>query len=248
MQVPQQICEDFCRLTKTHLGAVLDKCGSQGPEVGPLLHVLQKTIEFEQELGDRFAEQVVVDESTGEVVETEVTELSDLYEELQGVDTTTTAGIRKKYELLRKIETQEGAANTTTASVSNTVTRPSTKFRGLISIVFEQYMSVYINAEERNMRQMIARAVSEEKWGVGDSFTKVLDSSAQLFLGIKKSLQRCVAINKVPKTYPLFECDGWLSQPRPLSDLHHQVFCACLQDYADALRSRVTESGISVAC
>eukprot|EP00656_Telonema_subtile_P028044 TRINITY_DN3029_c0_g1_i1.p1 TRINITY_DN3029_c0_g1~~TRINITY_DN3029_c0_g1_i1.p1 ORF type:complete len:344 (-),score=59.14 TRINITY_DN3029_c0_g1_i1:67-1098(-) len=91
----------------------------------------------------------------------------------------------------------------------------------------DRYMGVYINAEERNMRQMINRAVSEEKWGVGDSFTKVVDSSAQMFLGIRKSLQRCVALNKA----------------RPLYDMHNQVFCSCLQDYADALRARVTMPG-----
>eukprot|EP00658_Telonema_sp_P-2_P033829 TRINITY_DN24753_c0_g1_i2.p1 TRINITY_DN24753_c0_g1~~TRINITY_DN24753_c0_g1_i2.p1 ORF type:complete len:346 (+),score=48.31 TRINITY_DN24753_c0_g1_i2:185-1222(+) len=91
----------------------------------------------------------------------------------------------------------------------------------------DRYMSVYINAEERNMRQMIGRAVDEEQWGDGDSFTQYLDSSAQMFLGIKKSLQRCVSLNKA----------------QPLSDIHEQVFCACLQDYADALRARVTLPG-----
>merc|ERR1719272_1289941 len=50
-KVPSKMCEDFCRVTKTHLTAVLDRTGPGGPDVAVLLHVLQKTIEFEQELG-----------------------------------------------------------------------------------------------------------------------------------------------------------------------------------------------------
>ena len=198
-KVPQKICEDFCRVTNSHLQKVLKNSGD-GPEVGPLLHVLQKTIEFEQELGERFSEEVVVDENGEEIEEAEDSEVNDLTAELQNLDTTSTAGIRRKYELMRKIETMQKNVQHSVSSTATIITRPSTQFCGTVSNVFEQYMEVYISAEETNMRQMIRRAVSEEKWEIGESFTKVVDSSAQMFLGIRKSLQRCIALNKVALT------------------------------------------------
>jgi len=217
--VPQKICEDFCRLTRSHLKTVLEKAAAAGGDqfVGTLLHVLQKTIDFEQELGDRYQEEAEEEEAEGPNIE----QMDELEQELQSLDTTSTQGIRRKYELLRIMESRQPGE----ARVPKEKTlKPSLRYRGLISDVFENYLDYYISAEEKNMRAMVLETVRKESWMPQDSITKFLDSSAQMFLAIRESLKRCHALNK----------------PQAMYDLHQRCFRMCLQEYANALKAHVS--------
>jgi len=222
--VPQKICEDFCRVTRSHLKTVLEKQAEQENFVATMLHVLQKTLEFEEELGERYQDETLEEEDM------EGGEDEELDAELTALDTTTTVGIRRKYEILR-IKEQRQASMTEGGKVEiapgEGIRRPSKRYRGLISDVFEKYLDFYISAEEKNMRAQIVDFVKKESWIPNDSFTKVLDSSAQMFLAIRESLKRCLALNKEQVMY----------------DLHQRCFRMCLQEYADALEARIERGG-----
>jgi len=191
--------------------------------VGTLLHVLQKTIEFEQELGERYQEEGRPDGVMGDVND------SELDAELKELDTTTTVGIRRKYEILRIKESRQ-AEEARTSEVAG-VLQPSVRYRGLVSDVFEPYLDYYISAEEKNMRATVLAMVQKETWAAAeDSFTKVLDSSAQMFLAIRESLKRCLNLNNEQAMY----------------DLHQRCFRMVLQEYVNALKARI-ERGANMA-
>ena len=175
--VPQKICEDFCRVTRSHLKTVLEKQADNENFVATMLHVLQKTLEFEEELGERYPEETHTEEESGAAAD------EDLDAELKTLDTTTTMGIRRKYEILR-IKEQRAAAG---PGLGEGIMKPSKRYRGLISDVFEKYLDFYISAEEKNMRAQIVDFVKKETWVPNDSFTKVLDSSAQMFLAVRQT-------------------------------------------------------------
>jgi hypothetical protein len=82
-------------------------------------------------------------------------------------------------------------------------------FRGTISSCFEPYMGVYVSLEEATLLELVEKQVLDESWEAEPgSQSKILTSSTQVFLHIKKSLKRCTALTRSQTLFNLFKVRG----------------------------------------
>eukprot|EP00300_Choanocystis_sp_HF-7_P004984 c13815_g1_i3.p1 GENE.c13815_g1_i3~~c13815_g1_i3.p1 ORF type:complete len:998 (+),score=255.91 c13815_g1_i3:1-2994(+) len=203
-QVDLQLCEDFIDVTAKHLKDILEH-EKATLDVGVFMHNLEKTVQFERELEQRFTLDTEDEVSKTETPKLDVEQPSG---DVQGTDV-----IRLRYQEFKKQSNKpkphrEGPG------------RPKVqrKWNG-ISQTFEPYMNLYIENEDKNLQQTVVKLMSQETWVIPDgTMPKVIQSSTNLVLNIKKVLRRCSSYTRGPKLLSL-----------------HMVFKKTLTSYAEQL-------------
>ncbi|GLT77993.1 hypothetical protein SLA2020_495440 [Shorea laevis] len=192
--VPYRLCIQFCKKTRKQLEEILDNL-KEKPDVGALLLALQRTLEFEDELAEKFGGGARSMEIGNEIEEIG-----------RGKNTSQSAlDIRKKYE--RKLAAHQGAGTEEKDGKKDlSVPGAGFNFRGIISSCFEPHLTVYVELEEKTLMENLEKLVQEETWDIEEgSQNNVLSSSMQLFLIIKRSLKRCSALTKNQTLFNLFK-------------------------------------------
>ncbi|KVH90310.1 Vps53-like, N-terminal [Cynara cardunculus var. scolymus] len=157
------LCIQFCKLTRTQLEDILENL-KEKPDVGTLLMALQRTIEFEEELAEKFGGS-----GSSRNVTTD-------FEETDKADQTV-LDIRKKYE--KKLAAHQGNQDD---DKDLAVPGAGFNFRGIISSCFEPHLMVYVEFEEKTLMDNLEKLVQEETWDMDDaSQTNILSSSMQVF-------------------------------------------------------------------
>ena len=222
--VPQLLSVAFCKVTAAHLTAALD--GAEGAvSVDVLIPALTRTLEFEQELADRFSVE-------GGGAPSPRHGGGDEDEE----DATSASAIRKRYERERRQRERDaleasGQGRAARGMEGAADAAAKTDFRGLISSCFEPHMGGYVAAEERELMEAVDRLLGAEKWVRGENDeSSVLSSATQLFLLVKRSLKRC---SRMTRGNALFQL--------------HVAFKKVLRRYADAAWGKVAPKGSDAA-
>ncbi|KAL0303081.1 UNVERIFIED_CONTAM: Vacuolar protein sorting-associated protein 53 A [Sesamum radiatum] len=135
---------------------------------------LQRTLEFEEELAEKFGGGSRSKESG-----------TDIGEDMVDNNNQTVSDIRKKYE--KKLAANHGrhvfCFLVTVMRFLNYKLCSSLcqfNFRGIISSCFEAYLTVYVELEEKTLMEHLEKLVQEETWEIEEgSQTNVLSSSMQ---------------------------------------------------------------------
>ncbi|MED6133183.1 HIT domain protein [Stylosanthes scabra] len=213
-----RLCILFCKKTRKQLEDILSNL-KEKPDVGTLLLALQRTLEFEDELAEKFG---------GGTQNREVgNEIEDIG---RGANSGSNASdIRRKYE--KKLAAHQGSDNgEKDGSKDLAVPGAGFNFRGIISSCFEPHLTVYVELEEKTLMENLEKLVQEETWDIEEGGqNSVLSSSMQLFLIIKRSLKRCSALTKNQTLFNLFK-----------------VFQRILKAYATKLFTRLPKGGTGI--
>ncbi|KAG2602717.1 vacuolar protein sorting-associated protein 53 A-like [Panicum virgatum] len=213
------LCIQFCKITRAQLVDILNNL-KEKPDVATLLLAFQRTIEFEEELAEKFSG------GTGTARNKE--SASDDEEE-GGEHNKIVSDIRRKYEKKLAAPNHE-AEQDKDKQKDLSVPGAGFNFHGIISSCFEPYMTVYIELEEKSLVDQLEKLVQEERWETEEgSQTNILSSSMQVFLVIRKSLKRCSALTKNQTLFNLF-----------------QVFQRILKAYAAKLYARLPKGGTGI--
>ena len=216
--VSYRLCILFCKKTRKQLEDILANL-KEKPDVGTLLLALQRTLEFEDELAEKFGGG------------TQNREIGNEIEEIgKGTNSSSSAmDIRKKYE--KKLAAHQGGdSEEKDGSKDLAVPGAGFNFRGIVSSCFEPHLTVYVELEEKTLMESLEKLVQEETWDIEDgSQSNVLSSSMQLFLIIKRSLKRCSALTKNQTLYNLLK-----------------VFQRVLKAYATKLFARLPKGGTGI--
>uniref|UniRef100_A0A0D9V994 Uncharacterized protein n=1 Tax=Leersia perrieri TaxID=77586 RepID=A0A0D9V994_9ORYZ len=190
------------------------------PDVATLLLALQRTLEFEEELAEKF--------SGGGTTTRNKESASDDENEETGHNKIV-SDIRKKYEKKLAVPSHE-IGHDKDKQKDLSIPGAGFNFHGIISSCFEPYMSVYIELEEKSLVDQLDKLIQEEKWETEEgSQTNILSSSMQVFLVIRRSLNRCSALTKNETLFNLF-----------------QVFQRVLKAYASKLYARLPKGGTGI--
>lgn len=181
------LCIQFCKLTRTQLEDIFENL-KEKPDVATLLTALQRTIEFEEELAEKFGGSGSSRNITDAFEETDKSESNDQI----------VLDIRKKYE--KKLAAHQGNQDD---DKDIAVPGAGFNFRGIISSCFEPHLMVYVEFEEKTLMDNLEKLIQEETWEGND--TKVLNSIIQVFMIIKRSLKRCSALTKNQTLLNLFK-------------------------------------------
>lgn len=189
-RVPQLLCLMFCQVTKGQVAEMLDSRGAElANNVEALLLAVKSTNDFEAEMARRFGG------STSEDTEHEE---EDPIDGMAADDASPASAVRERYERMFKEKQRgsKGAAATgdpAAAALAAQGQAVRTAFQGSISSVFTKHLSVYVDAEEKQLRETMDVLVREETWQPMEDAqqTNVLKSSSELFAVIKRSLTRC---------------------------------------------------------
>ncbi|KAK3422128.1 hypothetical protein EUGRSUZ_G02677 [Eucalyptus grandis] len=215
--VPYRLCILFCKKTRKQLEEILINM-KEKPDVGTLLLALQRTLEFEDELAEKFG---------GGARSKEIISEDDIDKDEN--NSQIVSDIRKKYE--RKLAAHQGTEDEEKDGNKDTsVPGAGFNFRGIISSCFEPHLTVYIELEEKTLMESLEKLVQEETWDIEEgSQNNVLTSSMQLFLIIKRSLKRCSALTKNQTLFNLFK-----------------VFQRVLKAYATKLFEKLPKGGMGL--
>lgn len=204
------LTQQFCSITKSHLYKMLSH---SKPDTAAMIKALQKTIEFENELNMKYNHTLNLDQI-------------DINDEQQ--TNHAAQQIRAKY-------------NDTNVRESTTQHNNMISFTGQISDVFVPYMSSYVEMEKHDIIELINRMNADEQWfnvhtghnnGLTTTQTQAstdqpthYNSSNELFLYIKNSIQRCSKLSKNTTLY----------------NLYTNVYTIGLKQYADLLESHIPQ-------
>ncbi|KAG8661783.1 vacuolar protein sorting-associated protein 53 A isoform X1 [Manihot esculenta] len=215
--VPYRLCIQFCKKTRKQLEGILENL-KEKPDVGTLLLALQRTLEFEDELAEKFGGG-----STSREIGNEIEEIG------RDSNSQTVSDIRKKYE--KKLAANQGEPEQEKdESKDLSVPGAGFNFRGIISSCFEPHLTIYVELEQKTLMENLDKLVQEETWDIEEgSQNNVLSSSMQLFLIIKRSLKRCSALTKNQTLYNLFK-----------------VFERILKAYVVKLKARLPKGGMGI--
>ncbi|KAD4178083.1 hypothetical protein E3N88_26674 [Mikania micrantha] len=209
------LCIQFCKLTRTQLMEIFQN-PKEKPDVGTLLLALQRTIEFEEELAEKFGSSGNTKKVAGDIEELNKGERSNQV----------VMDIRKKYE--KKLVANLDDDNEVNKDFA--VTGAGFNFHGIISSCFEPHMMIYVELEEKTITEHLEKLVQDEAWGMDDgSQTNILSSSMQVFLIIRRSLKRCCALTKNQTLLNLFK-----------------VFQRVLRAYATKLLMKLPKGGMGI--
>ncbi|KAF1895195.1 hypothetical protein Lal_00043840 [Lupinus albus] len=216
--VSYRLCILFCKKTRKQLEEILSTL-KEKPDVGTLLLALQRTLEFEDELAEKFGGG-----AQNREIGNEIEEIG------RGANSSINASdIRKKYE--KRLAAHQGTGSEEKdGSKDLAVPGAGFNFRGIISSCFEPHLTVYVELEEKTLMESLEKLVQEETWDTEEGGqNSILSSSMQLFLIIKRSLKRCSALTKSQTLYNLFK-----------------VFQRILKAYATKLLARIPKGGTGI--
>ncbi|KAG5005772.1 hypothetical protein JHK82_023754 [Glycine max] len=174
--VSYRLCILFCKKTRKQLEDILGNL-KEKPDVGTLLLALQRTLEFEDELAEKFGGG------------TQNREIGNEIEEIgKGTNSSSSAmDIRKKYE--KKLAAHQGGdSEEKDGSKDLAVPGAGFNFRGIVSSCFEPHLTVYVELEEKTLMESLEKLVQEETWDIEEgSQSNVLSSSMQVFQRVLKA-------------------------------------------------------------
>ncbi|PNY08836.1 vacuolar sorting-associated protein 53 [Trifolium pratense] len=174
--VSYRLCILFCKKTRKQLEDILSNL-KEKPDVGTLLLALQRTLEFEDELAEKFGGG------------TQNREIGNEIEEIgRGANSSSSASdIRKKYE--KKLAAHQGSESEgKDGSKDLAVPGAGFNFRGIVSSCFEPHLTVYVELEEKTLMDSLEKLVQEETWDIEEGGqSSVLSSSMQVFQRILKA-------------------------------------------------------------
>ncbi|PIA33327.1 hypothetical protein AQUCO_04100028v1 [Aquilegia coerulea] len=212
------LCIQFCKLTRAQLVEILDNL-KEKPDVGTLLLALQRTLEFEEELAEKFGGGTRKREAGSDIEDTDKGENNGQ----------TVSDIRRKYE--KKLVAHHRSGSEDMGRQKDSVaTGAGFNFHGIISSCFEPHLTVYVELEEKTLMESLEKLVQEETWDIEEGGqTNILSSSMQVFLIIRRSLKRCSALTKKQTLFNLFK-----------------VFQRILRAYAAKLFARLPKGGTGI--
>ncbi|KAG6471073.1 hypothetical protein ZIOFF_072169 [Zingiber officinale] len=143
------LCIQFCKMTRSQLVDILNNL-KEKPDVATLLMALQRTLEFEEELAEKFS---------GGTASTRNTEFGSDEEPGEGESNKKiVSDIRKKYE--KKLALQHGGDELDKDKQKDlTVPGAGFNFRGIISSCFETHLAVYVELEEKTLMEHLEKLV-----------------------------------------------------------------------------------------
>ncbi|KAL7592539.1 hypothetical protein Lser_V15G31723 [Lactuca serriola] len=213
------LCIQFCKLTRSQLEDILENL-KEKPDVGTLLMALQRTIEFEEELAEKFGGSGSTRNVTNDFEETDKDKAES--NNNNNNNNQIVQDIRKKYE--KKLAAHQDDDK------DLAVPGAGFNFRGIISSCFEPHLMVYVDFEEKTLMDNLEKLVQEETWDMDDGGqTNILSSSMQVFLIIRRSLKRCSALTKNQTLLNLFK-----------------VFQRVLKAYATKLFMKLPKGGTGI--
>ncbi|XP_070571554.1 vacuolar protein sorting-associated protein 53 homolog [Ptychodera flava] len=174
-EVSERMCVEFCNITREELAKIMAKRASE-IEVKLLLFAIQRTMNFEALLAKRF---------TGSTLQSE-DKTPDSVAATPDVENLST----NPFEMDDDEETQEKAE-------IKTVAKPKiSPFNGIISKCFEVHLQIYIDAQGRNLAELIDKFVMDFKASglpkiEGEDGGTILPSCADLFVYYKKCMVQC---------------------------------------------------------
>eukprot|EP01018_Ginkgo_biloba_P020278 Gb_31031 [translate_table: standard] len=141
------------------------------------LTALQRTLEFEEELAERFGGGTATARSKD--IESDTEELED---DVEHDNHSAASEIRKKYE--KKLAARDGKGSQPLSGSKEAKEPPPSgagfNFRGIISSCFEAHLTVYVELEEKTLMENLEKLVQEETWEAEEgSQTNILSSSTQ---------------------------------------------------------------------
>ncbi|KAF5179694.1 Vacuolar protein sorting-associated protein 53 a [Thalictrum thalictroides] len=212
------LCIQFCKLTRTQLVEILDNL-KEKPDVGTLLLALQRTLEFEEELAEKFGGGTRKKEAGSDIEDTDKGESNGQ----------TVSDIRRKYEK-KLVAHHKSGSEDMDRQKDSVATGAGFNFHGIISSCFEPHLTVYVELEEKTLMESLEKLVQEETWDIEEGGqTNILSSSMQVFLIIRRSLKRCSALTKKQTLLNLFK-----------------VFQRILRAYAAKLFARLPKGGTGI--
>ncbi|CAL5434534.1 unnamed protein product [Camellia sinensis] len=184
--VPYLLCIQFCKLTRTQIVEILNNL-KEKPDVGTLLLALQRTLEFEEELAEKFGDSTHGRETGNDNEETG----------RGGNNSQTVSDIRKKYE--KKLAAHQGSESEEKDRQKDLVPGAGFNFHGIVSSCFEPHLTVYVELEERTLMENLEKLVQEETWDIEEgNQTNILSSSMQCLSDYPEKLEAMQCIDKEP--------------------------------------------------
>jgi hypothetical protein len=188
--LPEMISTRFCEITRDELQIMLQDRRDQ-LEVKILLFALKKTTDFEVWLASRFPSREFqeLEEEANTPAETEI-------EAAQRRRRMTEAEKRKEQEL-----SQEKPRK-----------RKQSHFIGLLTKIFDSYMGVYVEAQEKNLETMMeafqvqfkAEGVKPADQEEGDEGGQTLGSSGDMFRFFRDCIVQCNELNSSKALHDLY--------------------------------------------
>ncbi|KAL1314132.1 hypothetical protein AAHE18_16G167700 [Arachis hypogaea] len=238
-----RLCILFCKKTRKQLEVIFSNL-KEKPDVGTLLLALQRTLEFEDELAEKFG------------AGTQNREVGNEIEEIgRGANSGSNASdIRRKCE--KKLAAHQGSDNgENSRSKDLAVPGAGFNFRGIISSCFEPHLTLYVELEEKTLMENLETLVQEETWDIEEGGqNSILSSSMQLFLIIKRGLKRCSALTKNQTLFNLFKVFQRILKayatklfarlPKGTSDRDERVICFIVNsaEYCHKMAGELAES------
>ncbi len=213
----------FIESTKMHLIMLLTdmETSNEAADVHGLLRALQSTIKFEQEMSERFnllkelRQQEEKDQQQAQAQQN-IPRGKEAENQLK----------LKQNDKLMYIPTDHSAVNKDDETESGFLTLANSVINGGMSSVFDKFLSSYVTLEKNNLADLLSRLGQEEDTagqGQGDrgSNGNVYGSSTNMFVFIKNSIKRCIALTNGQTFFALSE-----------------EFRSCMRKYVVMLKNR----------
>ncbi|XP_063963114.1 vacuolar protein sorting-associated protein 53 homolog isoform X2 [Lytechinus pictus] len=167
-EVSERICVEFCNVTRTELGKIMQKRESE-IDVKLLLFAIQRTTNFETIIAKRFSGITLqpAGESSENIMVTE-----------------------------KPVSTNPFEMDDEPVEVKKLTKPKLSSFQGIISQCFEPHLHIYIQSQDRNLSDLINRFVEDFKTQgppriESEESGAVLPSCADLFVYYKKCMVQC---------------------------------------------------------
>jgi hypothetical protein len=222
-----QLSLQFCNKTGAHLARLMD---AKAPDVKTYLQAFELTVKFEQKMADLFATEDMIFIGP-----------DDPMPEFEN----TPDGVRARIEW--RLRRDQG--------IGEKRRLPANEFIGSIAASFAKHMSLYLEADQEALSQVINEAKKHPLQDI-DPETRQLTSATTLVMAMKKSIDKCAGFHLPQSLLDLFlNLKGLLNEyvqvltrvlpPKPKSDQDYQLLAtiantsATLLQTIDSLANRV---------
>jgi len=175
-EISFHISKLFCEKTCESFKQILD--AQESPNVKEYLSAFEKTVKFENKLCKEFSRLVVLPFDPDAV-------MPDF-----GTDA---AGIKKKYEWLKRQE--EG--------VGEVIQEEAKEFKGLIGSAFAPHLALYLQNERQNFEKIISQSGKSDDFDEEDTSYK-LQSETKLILAMRTTIDKCAGFGDGQALLDLF--------------------------------------------
>eukprot|EP01097_Dermamoeba_algensis_P003624 TRINITY_DN2496_c0_g1_i1.p1 TRINITY_DN2496_c0_g1~~TRINITY_DN2496_c0_g1_i1.p1 ORF type:complete len:440 (-),score=105.80 TRINITY_DN2496_c0_g1_i1:19-1338(-) len=201
-RMDEKITEEFCKRTREQFVHILEKTSAQ-LDHNVLILTIQKTLEIERQLNQRWAGSTVSAYNSEESEAFSEEEVSEEEPE-ENENPHSAEAIKKRYKRFQKQKDKERRRKEKESKKASEQTLES-KFKGKISSCFDPYMHVYIAHEDKAMSDLIDRLLKEESWSVEDERTKILRSCTDMIYYFKESITHCSQLSRNQAFFDLYK-------------------------------------------